>query len=96
MFESDAVAFIHEPARLQILLCLNSVQEADFAFLLKVTGMSKGNVSVQMSKLSDHGLVLIDKNIENNKSRTLYCISKKGRSLLKAYKAFMLPLLKEI
>ncbi len=96
MFDSDILAFIHEPARLHLLLCLNSVREVDFTFLLNATRMSKGNISIQMSKLSDQGLVIIRKFIENNKSRTLYCISRTGRNQLITYKSAMLSLLKEV
>ena len=41
---------IHEPARLAILAVLSGAEEADFAFLLVTTGLSKGNLSKQTSQ----------------------------------------------
>ena len=44
---------IHEPARLAILTVLSSVKEGDFTFLLRATGLTKGNLSSHLSKLED-------------------------------------------
>ena len=52
---------IHEPGRLAILTVLASVQDADFLFLLRATGLTKGNLSSHLAKLEDAGLVTIEK-----------------------------------
>jgi hypothetical protein len=36
---------IHEPGRLAILTVLSSVRDADFLFLQRTTGLTKGNLS---------------------------------------------------
>ena len=46
---------IHEPGRLAILTVLSSVTDADFVFLLRATGLTKGNLSSHLSKLEDAG-----------------------------------------
>ena len=52
---------IHEPGRLAILTVLTSVQDADFVFLQRTTGLTKGNLSSHLSKLEEAGLVTVEK-----------------------------------
>ena len=52
---------VHEPGRLAILTILSSVSDADFLFLLRTTGLTKGNLSSHLAKLEDGGLVTIEK-----------------------------------
>ena len=54
---------IHEPARLAILTALASCQKTDFTFLQRLTGLSAGNLSVQLSKLEEAKLVNTEKKI---------------------------------
>ena len=69
------------------------MKRTDFTDLLKLTGMSKGNLSVQMSKLGDAGLVRIDKTFEGKRPRTIYQLTREGRSALRAYKKNMTEIL---
>ena len=39
---------VHEPVRLRLLAYLSILDRADFVFLLTHTGVSRGNLSVQM------------------------------------------------
>ena len=48
---------IHEPGRLAILTVLSSVEDADFVFLQRTTGLTKGNLSSHLTKLEEAGLV---------------------------------------
>jgi DNA-binding transcriptional ArsR family regulator len=50
---------VHEPGRLAILTVLSSVSDADFLFLQRTTGLTKGNLSSHLAKLEDGGLVAI-------------------------------------
>jgi len=86
-------AFLHELARLRLLALLSVLNKADFVYLLRQSGFSRGNLSVQMSKLAEAGLVEIDKSFVDNRPRTMYALTKKGRSALRAYKAGMMALL---
>jgi DNA-binding transcriptional ArsR family regulator len=52
---------IHEPGRLAILTVLSSVNAADFVFLQRTTGLTKGNLSSHLTKLEEAGLVEIEK-----------------------------------
>ncbi len=46
---------VHEPARLAILTVLASCEHADFLFLERVTGLTRGNLSAQMTRLQESG-----------------------------------------
>ena len=76
---------IHEPARLAILTVLSSCSSADFVFLQKVTRLSKGNLSVQLTNLEQAELVIIHKEIFDKKTRTTVSLSKRGISELADY-----------
>ena len=93
MFDDELLLFIHEPARLVLLTNLAAVTKADFVFLLNSTELSRGNLSVQMKRLQEKGLVEIEKMIDNNRPRTVYQITRAGRKALKKYKKEMLDLL---
>lgn len=84
---------LHEPARLRLLAFLSVVKRTDFTYLLKLSGMSKGNLSVQMSRLGDADLVSIEKSFEGNRPRTVYQLTPDGRKALRAYKKSMTTIL---
>jgi DNA-binding transcriptional ArsR family regulator len=76
---------IHEPARLAILTVLSACSSANFTFLQTATGLSKGNLSVQLTRLEEAGLVSIDKVLERKKTRTTVKLSSTGRIQLNDY-----------
>ncbi|MCG6954911.1 MAG: transcriptional regulator [Gemmatimonadetes bacterium] len=82
-------AFLHEPARLRVLAFLAMVDAADFMHLLRQTGLSRGNLSVQMTKLEDAELVDASKREVDGRLRTAYALSPKGVNALRGYKATM-------
>src|SRR6202012_1722026 len=83
MPEIDRV--VHEPARLAILTVLSSCEEADFLFLERATKLSRGNLSVQLTRLEDAGVVEIDKRIEHKRTLTTAKLTARGRRPLNAY-----------
>ena len=70
---------VHEPARLSILTALSACRKADFMFLLRLTGLTRGNLSTHLGKLEDGGLVRIDKRFVGRKPNTLVALTPKGR-----------------
>src|SRR3954451_25156598 len=70
---------IHEPGRLAILTVLASVRDADFLFLLRATGLTKGNLSSHLAKLEDAGLVTIEKRFIRKKPNTNVALTATGR-----------------
>ena len=69
---------VHEPARLAILTALSACESADFTALRRLTGLSDGNLSVQLTKLEEAGLVNIQKQFVGKKTSTQLKITKKG------------------
>lgn len=84
---------VHEPARLRILTLLTMVEGADFMYLLRKTGLSRGNLSVQMSKLEGAAMVHLERELAGNRPRTTYFLSKQGLDALRDYKHLMLGML---
>ena len=76
---------IHEPARLVILTVLSACREADFLFLENATGLSKGNLSVQLTKLEEAGLIRLRKEIVAKKTRTTATLSARGARDIAVY-----------
>jgi len=76
---------IHEPARLAILTVLSSCAAADFVFLQNATGLSKGNLSVQLTTLEEAGLIEITKEIIDKKMRTTARLSRRGAAEIDEY-----------
>jgi DNA-binding transcriptional ArsR family regulator len=76
---------IHDPARLAILTALSACERADFLFLLRITGLTKGNLSSHLSKLEEAGLVEIEKRFVEKKTQTLVRLSDAGRQSIESY-----------
>jgi DNA-binding MarR family transcriptional regulator len=70
---------IHEPGRLAILTVLSSVESADFVFLQRTTGLTKGNLSSHLTKLEEAGLVEIEKRFVRKKPNTNVALTAVGR-----------------
>jgi DNA-binding transcriptional ArsR family regulator len=70
---------IHEPGRLAIMTVLSSVRDADFVFLQRATGLTKGNLSSHLTKLDDAGLVRITKRFVRKKPNTNVALTAAGR-----------------
>ena len=73
---------VHEPARLSILTALSACKSADFLFLQRLTGLSKGNLSSHLSKLEEGGLVNIEKSFEGKIPKTTASMTPAGRKQL--------------
>ena len=70
---------VHEPGRLAILTVLSSVNDADFLFLQRTTGLTKGNLSSHLTKLEDAGLVTIEKRFVRKKPNTQVALTSTGK-----------------
>jgi len=76
---------LHAPLRLAIISLLISVDEADFNFLLQQTEATKGNLSVQLTKLKAAGYIEIKKGYKNNYPHTSCSILPKGVEAFETY-----------
>ena len=84
---------IHEPARLTILAVLYVVESADFLFLLRQTGLTRGNLSSHLSKLEATGYVIIEKMFVDKIPRTLMHLTAEGKTAFETYRAQMIEAL---
>jgi DNA-binding transcriptional ArsR family regulator len=58
---TDLDRVIHEPARLLIVALLAGVKEADFLWVMRESGLTKGNLSGHLTRLESAGYVEIEK-----------------------------------
>jgi len=70
---------IHEPGRLAVLTLLSSVESADFVFLQRTTGLTRGNLSSHLSRLEAAGLVAIEKRFVHRRANTNVALTPRGR-----------------
>ena len=77
---------IHEPSRSIILAILYAVESADFLYLQRETGLTKGNLSVHLSKLEEAGYVSIEKTYRGKIPLTLCRMTKTGRAAFDQYR----------
>ena len=73
---------MHEPARLSIMTALGACKSADFTFLQRLTGLTKGNLSSHLAKLEEGGLVTIAKSFDGKVPKTAISITPDGRKQL--------------
>ncbi len=73
---------VHEPARLAIMTSLSSCASADFLFLQRLTGLSKGNLSSHLTKLETAGLVQITKRFIGKQPNTAVELTPLGRTTI--------------
>jgi DNA-binding transcriptional ArsR family regulator len=77
---------IHEPSRLMVVALLASVKEADFQYLLNATGLTKGNMSVHLSKLEEAGYISIEKTFRGKYPLTVCRLTGQGRAVFENYR----------
>jgi DNA-binding transcriptional ArsR family regulator len=73
---------IHEPARLALLTALAACESADFLFLQRLTGLSKGNLSSHLAKLEEAGLVEVTKQFQGKTPLTRVKLAEAGRQAI--------------
>ena len=93
---SDIDPLIHAPTRLKILAYLSIVESADFTFLMRQTGLTRGNLSVNLLKLEEVGYVKIKKEFIDRIPRTLIRLTDEGRQAIQTYRKNMQMVLNEL
>jgi DNA-binding transcriptional ArsR family regulator len=83
---ADIDRLLHEPSRTIIVAILAAVESADFLYLQRETGLTKGNLSVHLSKLEEAGYVNIEKTYRGKVPLTLCCLTDEGRKAFDAYR----------
>ncbi len=93
---ADIDQVIHAPARLMVLTYLYVVESADFIFLMRLTGLTWGNLSTHLSKLEETGYVTIEKTFKGKKPHTLIHLTDRGRAAFSQYKKSMQRVLDDL
>ena len=83
---ADLDRVIHEPARLLLVTILSTVESADFLFLQREAGLTKGNLSAHLSKLEEAGYVEIQKTFKGKLPLTVCKLTKLGQKAFSAYR----------
>lgn len=76
---------LHNQLRLAIMSLLVTVEAGDFNFLLEKTGATRGNLSVQISKLKEAGYIEVNKAFKENYPNTVCAITPKGLAAFEHY-----------
>ncbi len=76
---------LHNQLRLAIVSLLMGTETADFNYILEKTKASKGNVSVQLTKLKDAGYIAVEKSFKDNYPHTSCSITQKGIDAFEEY-----------
>ena len=76
---------LHNQLRLAVVSLLVSVESAEFTFILEKTGATRGNLSVQLSKLKDAGYITVAKGFKDNYPLTTCKLTAKGLRAFEKY-----------
>ena len=73
---------------------LVGVESAEFTFILEKTGATRGNLSVQLTRLKDAGYIQVTKSFRDNYPLTTCKLSTKGLKAFEQYVASIKQYLK--
>lgn len=93
---ADIDQVIHAPARLMVLSYLYVVESADYVFLIRLTGLTWGNLSTHLSKLEEAGYVAINKEFRGKKPHTTISLTGQGRAAFREYKKSLQQVLDDL
>jgi DNA-binding MarR family transcriptional regulator len=86
---------IHEPARSLIVAILSAVESADFLYLQRETGLTKGNLSSHLAKLEEAGYLTIEKTYKGKLPLTICRLTETGRKAYEEYRKELKQFLQE-
>jgi len=81
----DLDPILHNQLRLSIISLLINIESGEFSWLLEKTNSTRGNLSVQISKLKEAGYIKVKKSFRNNYPLTSCSITKKGLRAFEKY-----------
>jgi DNA-binding MarR family transcriptional regulator len=93
---ADINQVIHASARLMVLTYLYVVESADYLFLMRLTGLTWGNLSTHLGKLEEAGYVTILKEFKGKKPHTTIRLTAEGRAAFREYKRSMQQVLDDL
>jgi DNA-binding MarR family transcriptional regulator len=87
---------IHAPARLMVLTYLYVVESADYIYLMRLTGLTWGNLSTHLTKLEEAGYIEMIKEFQGKKPHTIIRLTAQGRAAFRVYKKSMAQVLDDL
>ncbi|MFC1500028.1 transcriptional regulator [Candidatus Zixiibacteriota bacterium] len=87
---------IHGPARLMVMTSLYVLESADFVFLIRLTGLTWGNLSSHLTTLEEAGYVELEKKIVGKRMNTMVMLTGEGRKAFRAWKKQMQDVLDDL
>jgi len=79
-----------------VLCYLYEVESTDYVFLMRLTGLTWGNLSTHLTKREAAGFVAINKDFEGKKSHTSISLTKQGRTAFREYKKSLQQVLDDL
>jgi DNA-binding MarR family transcriptional regulator len=92
----DINQVIHAPARLIVLTYLYVVESVDYVYLMRLTGLTWGNLSTHLAKLEDAGYIEIEKKFQGKKPHSTIRLTAQGREAFREYKKSMQQVLDDL
>jgi DNA-binding MarR family transcriptional regulator len=86
---------VHEPSRSIILAILAATTSADFLYLQRETGLTKGNLTIHLSKLEKAGYLHIEKTYQGKTPLTLCRITNQGRAAFESYRKQLIQFIED-
>ena len=93
---ADIDQVIHVSARLMVLTYLYVVESADYVFLMRMTGLTWGNLSTHMTRLEESGYIKMLKEFKGKKPHTKIELTEQGRAAFQKYKKSMQQVLDDL
>ena len=87
---------IHAPARLMLLSYLYVVDSADYVFLMRLSGLTWGNLSTHLTKLEQAGYITVTKEFKGKKPHSTISLTGDGRVAFKQYKQSLQQVLDDL
>jgi DNA-binding transcriptional ArsR family regulator len=81
----DLEKLLFNPIRLKIISFLFSVDSASFKKLIEISGATKGNISVQIKKLNEAGLIKVKKQFKENYPLTVCSLTSEGKKYFEIF-----------
>ena len=92
----DIDQVIHAPARLMVLTYLYVVGSVDYVYLIRLTGLTWGNLSTHLTKLEETSYIAIEKEFRGKKPHTTIHLTQQGRTAFREYKKSMQQVLDDL
>ena len=79
-----------------VLTYLYVVESVDYVFLMRLTGLTWGNLATHLTKLEEAGYIALNKSFKGKKPHTTISLTDQGRTAFRAYKNSMQQVLDDL